>query len=326
MILLLLSLLSASIADAKFYQPENLPEKPNKLERAVRATVRISNMDSGHCSGVILSKEGYVLTNLHCMFECFEYSGYLERYPFKSKFGLDSAGGNFGFAEITNRAPKDEICKAIGASMTIWELDAINKPQIVALGKGLGNFKNEYILDTTEDFLENMATKNGDWAILKYKPRTDLTCLPIARAPFKGTKLWGLGYPAFTQRKEGFNSDGHSLYETFGQTRSSIEEDPYLHSIFTNNPNKAAAWDRTRRIWNQDRFLLGNLDTMPGISGGPLVDEEGRLIAVTFGVIKPSDSQDLASTSLGYRVSEIFEEVEALLGEEEALRIFACEE
>jgi hypothetical protein len=88
-----------------FYAPEQLPQKPMQLERALRATVRLETQLSGmgNCSAVLLSKSGYVATAMHCLKHLM--NGTME-YPTPVPHVNYERPGFYSFIKILNSKPQ----------------------------------------------------------------------------------------------------------------------------------------------------------------------------------------------------------------------------
>lgn len=307
---------SAGFQKAKFYLPENVPTRPTAFERAYAGTVALEIADEGRiCSAAAVSRDGYLLTNLHCVLHCLKDKGWLEDGRARVE-----EGEGYKLVRIAegSRAPRGVVCENLAwAEGDVYAAGG----RVVWLGRGKANFSEERIDELPSRVLEAIRGGMDDFALLKYELPGPAACIPIAPAgPAPGTPLWGLGYPSWTTRYDGFDSTGYKKHITHGSVRRSIREDPYLRSLITDEER----WSRLDRVYSSPDLVLSGLDSMPGSSGGPLLDASGRLAGLTWGVVAYSREKELSATALGLRIDSVVRELRAGLGEARVRKVFDC--
>ena len=305
-----------SQAFAAFYNSDQLPNKPQKLENALAATFRLNVDDSeNHCTAFSISNDGYVLTDLHCLKTCFQNSVdfYSDDYYKKSEIP-----GTFSLWEVKSNYPKNQICH----NYTSFDNNKyFTEPTIVTLGKGKGAFEEKELRNIPKAIFNKIIKLSEDYAILKYDQVIDQPCIKISQTEkVTDENLWMIGYPRKSNRQDGFDSDGVHQYISEGLHRKSVQEDPYLKTIFT----KAKEWNLESSMYDQKRFLLSNLDTLGGNSGGPIINAKGELVALLFANIMANTEKYEKSTAIGLKSDEIYKSVLKKLGHKKTIEIFNC--
>ncbi|MFA6031018.1 MAG: serine protease [Elusimicrobiota bacterium] len=307
---------SAGFQKASIYLPENLPAKPTGFERAYGATIGLSIPNDGRiCTGTPVSSDGYLLTNLHCVLHCLEDKGW-----FKDGRATLEQGENYKIVRIaaTARKPKDTVCENL-----VWDEGDVYAAngRVVLLGSAKANFSEEKVGELPETVVEAVYANMHDFALLKYELPAPAACIPAAPAsPSAGAEVWGIGYPSFTMRYDGFDSSGYKKHIAYGRVRGAIREDPYLQGLVAGD----IPWRRLDRVYSQPDLLMSDLDTMGGNSGGPLLDSSGRLVGLTWGIVASSSEKHLKATALGLRVEALRRDIGAALGEARVKQVFAC--
>lgn len=307
---------SNAFAKAGFHIPEELQDRPDNYERAIKAVV-----DVDECAGVILSKEGYVATNIHCLKSCLTPQEYMGYFPDIKMEKIE--GESFSALKIHEQVP-------LGLTCPRWAMSALNifeynlaDPKVVWMGKGKHNHDELKVADLSEaDFL-SFADLTEDIAILKYdvsRATSEFPCLPMAESS-PSDRLWAIGFPDYTKR----GSNGQKRV-SLGEVRKSVSEDlvlqkylaeidPALHNIF---------WQREERIWNRPHILISSTDAHSGNSGGALINANGELEAISFSVTKLSSDEYLGASVMGVRPSFIKRELEKSLGSKMSEAVFNC--
>lgn len=316
MAFVLLATLSGAVASASFYQADQLPVKPQRIENALRSTfyLNVDDMDS-HCSAFAISNDGYVLTNLHCLRSCFDngYEFYKDDY-YKATEKTDS----FNIWEVKSHYPKNQICRNYTAFDNIH---FSSEPRIVTLGKGKGAFEETKLSEISKSIFDKIIKVSEDYAILKYDQVSDQPCLKLSPAEKLAHKnLWLIGYPKKSNRQDGFDSDGLHQYISMGIHRKTIKDDPYLKTIFT----KSKEWAMESAMYDQQRFLLSDLDVLGGNSGGPIINSEGQLVALLFAKVMPNTEKYEKTTAIGLKAKAIYSSVVKKFGSKKTRQIFNC--
>lgn|GEM_PF-1371584 len=309
---------SAQLQKTKFYLPENLPKRPAEFERAYAATVDLEIPNEGRiCSAAVVSDDGYLLTDLHCVLHCLEDKGWL-----KDGRATREKGEGYEIVRIREdfRAPKDMSCENL-----VWDEAGVraDNPRVVLLGKAKANFSEEKADILSESAVQAVRENMKDFALLKFELPHPVACLPAAAAsPAAGQAVWGIGFPSFTMRYDGYDSSGYKKHISPGIVRKSIREDPYLRGLILD----PARWSVIDCIYADPDLLLSDIDLMEGNSGGPLVDASGRLAGLTWGSVAHDGKKELHATALGLRIEALRREIAAGLGEDKAREIFSCPE
>lgn len=308
---------SFSLSQAAFYSPENLPQKPQNLDRFYNASTYIGYNNTDHSTGVAISNDGYILLNLHSMRDCLSSvtNSYFEDFIDRA----ESPDGVYDLWVSKKQNFKNLTCK----NYTSWYEELYQgDPTVIWIGRGKGSFEESEILNIPPDIIKSIATNADDFAILKYNLHGKTApCVPLAKKEMiAGDSVWSSGYPAQTFRQEGFNSDGVHKFLATGKLRASIHEDPYLKQNFTSEQQ----WKLESEIYDQSRFLLTDLDTFNGSSGSPIVNKDGELMGIVFANIMPSKDVNNNATTIGLKSQHIFQEVSAGLGLAQAKKIFNC--
>jgi hypothetical protein len=227
----LLLLLAVAPAQAKFYTLENLPESPAAFRRAYDAAVRLDVLDGAgdHCSAVVVSGDGYVLTNLHCVKQCLEEAGFLE------KSAEQFSGANYSILHIRDQRPADLVCPSL-----YWQ-DRDGNPhlngRIEWLGRGNNTFLDPEVETISEPVFKKILENNDDFALLKFDLPEPAACVPLARgAAAPGDRVWNIGYPGFTMRYDGFDSTGYKKHISLGTVTGDVRSDSYLSGVIRTEP------------------------------------------------------------------------------------------
>ncbi|MBI3552396.1 MAG: trypsin-like peptidase domain-containing protein [Elusimicrobia bacterium] len=304
-----------TLKPARFYLPDNVPRRPAAFEAALAATVGIERVNEGRfCSGVVISPAGYVLTNLHCVLYCLEDAGWAER-------GLiaEESGDGYKIARIAEGArAAGQACPDYAIARDSGEY--LIGPRIVLLGRAKSNFSEEQVSRFPPAAVESLREGMDDYAILKFEPAAPLPCARPAPAPRPGEPIWGVGYPAWTSRHDGFDSSGYKKHVSFGEVRDGIRSDPYMRDRI----HDEESWRRLERIYSAPELILSSLDIMPGNSGGPLYDSSGLLVGISWGTVAYDKDRETRASALGLRLDAVMREAAAALGADRAAEIFAC--
>ena len=310
----LLLLLSAT-SHARFYTRENLPRKPLNFERAYAAALRLDEMNSGgdHCSAVSVSRDGHVLTNLHCLKNCLADAG---------KALQEITGQHYTIQKPRQQNPKGVVCDNIA-----WDDSDGNAHvggRVVWLGRGSQTFSDADVDAIAEDAFRDVVAHQDDFAILKFDMPAQTACVPFSAAPPRaGGTVWTLGYPNFSSRGDGYDSTGYKKHISFGTVTADIRTDAYLSGLITTE----AQWRRLESAYGQPHILLSKVDSMHGSSGSMLINEEGELVSIHYSATSPSADRmktDLGANALSIRVDHVRAELKAGLGEAAMRSIFDC--
>lgn len=311
-----LLLLCPALSEAKFYIPENLPERPAFFQRAYDAASRLDEMNGNgdHCSAVPLSQDGYVLTNLHCVRQCLKLAG-VENSVLET-----SSGAHYSITRTRVQEPDNITCVNL-----MWD-DSYGQTRIngriVWLGRGTLTFSDIDIGAIPEDIIRELSSNQDDFAVLKFETDRPNACVPAAEAaPGPGEKVWNIGYPAFTARHDGFDSTGYKKHIGFGTVTGDLRTDLYLSANITTEEQ----WRKLAGAY--DGVLMATTDSMSGSSGSMLINGAGELVGLHYSQTSPSSlryDKDLGSNALAIRMADIIAELKAGLGAERTKKIFSC--
>jgi len=301
--------------DAGYYQAEQLPKAhiPLELTRGLGATVRLSEDLDPHCTGALISTDGYVLTAGHCLSSCLLASG--------DATELSDSDLHYKIIRFDHQRP-NVTCPRI----RILELQS-SAPRVVYVGRGFSEFDDERLLDFPDPILKQMISLQDDFAILKFDfPNNPPPCIPMGKSlkMHSGDPIWTIGFPSPTQRSNQRGSDGISKYISFGMIYPDLSKNQYYREAHFN----PALLARAQSFYSNGNQILSNLDTVGGNSGSPVLNQNGELIGVTAaGAI--GDPQEVASryfdgTSVSVSLDSIRQELSQNLGKEQTSQLFRC--
>lgn len=209
-----------------------------------KAVVKLLSSNAS-CSGAFVSDEGHLLTATHCLDLC-------------EKSQED--GNNF--------------CSLIISKKKI-------KFQVLLMHPCANNIKDTF-QGVQGDIKKAICVNQADLALLKpidFISLPSFNCLEIDQSSIKiSENIFSLGYPAETNRPEGENSDGNSLYKAIGQ----VVDAPVCYKSngqtvdFEKSMN--SQWSVARK---SGVFIQTTVDNVVGNSGGPLLNSNGKIIGVS---------------------------------------------
>lgn len=324
-------------ANAGFLLPEELPAERRfrNFDRAVQATVKIAESEGGDCASEFVSRDGYLVTAMHCLARC-----------------LHAAGLNEASSEKLQLTPKLTLFRNDLGKLPVTcrlAIDGEWQPaRIVAIGKGvviypgvLGADRKE-MLELEELEIEGYGDSANDFAVVKLNRRSP--CVPIANKPPKrGEPAWILGFPIKTRRSRE-DSDGFSKYVSTGEFCSKVDSSRALLDgleleQFSERIRESLAGYPNRDVFVADYLSLEEasaweattVDTIHGMSGGGVYDAEGKLTGVHIQgrTYKKGFSKKRSESPFGSEryipIQVIRTLVAERLGEAQAKAIFSCE-
>lgn len=317
-----LQILSASIwaafshalvtAEGGFYSASQLPLKPKNLDRALDASLYLER-EGSWCSSAALSRNGYVLTNIHCILGCLSIHDAL----------MEAAQGTRieGYRTIPERA-QGRICTGI-------EAEGMRNPKVVFVGQGFAEFDDRKVLEIPRELLREAKRTNEDFAILKFSPPRSSHqrpgCIPASRnALAVGDRIWVVGYPDRNLGRDGYHSNGVSEYVSYGSVSNSIRENAFfLKSRFSQRQI-----DLLEEFYSLPHQLISDADSFPGNSGSMMIDQNGELVGVLSAAAVPTSeaiqTQYVANSTVGVRISHIMRRITEELGAPMTEEIFSC--
>lgn len=248
-----------------FHFPSKTPGTSRELENALGAVVELDSGGSSRCAGVYISKTGYVLTAAHCL------KDHLTQASRLAAADLSVLEHPWPIARYDKIVPELEL---EGESVVL-----------AVAGKGvLAHFYSPPDvgrLSGDDVLLDRLgAAAAGDWAILRTRRDSPAPCVAARPSPLAdGEALWLAGYPGPASRPGGLGSTGSGgLMTTVGEKDSDMSSSEWLQTV---DPRSQ---DVFRRIYqprvSAGDLILASMDSRKGMSGGPLLDREGKLAGV----------------------------------------------
>lgn len=300
--------------DEKKEQTQFQLKRIRNFEAAKSSVIRLEK-PSGSCTATLISKEGYVLTNAHCLSDCINQNKGLKNFVniFKTP--------DYSITTYSRDILKNKIyCEGYYnfTHKNIFVEDT--PPLLVWVGKGHSNFNDEKIVDFNPKVIDSLKSNKVDVAILKFKMRPNsMSCLKI----LKNSKLnehWTIGYPDFTTRNDGFDSNGYSAFFNNGTFISSILNDAYIKTLNLNS----RFYNLQAKIHDQSFILKSNIEAHVGSSGSPILDLDSNILGIVYGVVKLQSDKYLGASTLVLKIDKIIEDIEQDLGPQQTREIFNC--
>lgn len=290
------------------------------------ATVRLVADDGSYCSATVLSPDGYVLTALHCVERCLLEHRLLERFSNRYIETLS-------FRTLRQPAP-DTVCK--GFSVPDADRDRV---ELVHIGPGVVNFVDYHpIHRIASSEFSRLTQLRGDFAILKASSQkteisASLPCAQIDAAPqstLPGSALFALGFPLpkrstklLTGRAPATGGKTpHPLQLLEGRVTQSLGENPVIRDSHFSQ----SVFRRVEEFHRGPGVRLAHLDIYPGMSGGPVVSDAGKLVGTVSGVVDESqiDLEFVPNNGVYTPLSFVYASMQKSEGPVAAAKIFSC--
>lgn len=283
----------------------------------VHAAASAAPMISGtgiRAGGAYISSTGYYLTALHNIKSCLLEKGLIkERKSSYPNLQIDIA---------TTQTPA-VTCDSIKVQG--------HSAQVVFIGKGYSLFQEEYLPYYDKEDLLQFQKNFSDFAILKVEIDKPVPCLQTQDEVGSDDSLFGIGYPGTTSRPGGKNALGSVLKITEGRKLSGLKGSGFEKHLVcapgeTHSPSEIL--EHAERLLINDRVLVTDNDNFPGMSGGPMVTQEGRLIGEIFALIGSTPERTAIRYSKGSTLvlsaKAIKDEIRMVAGEEAVSKYFSC--
>lgn len=302
---------------AGFYSPENLPED-SSLQG-------ISNLQTSHhrvwvggqrCSGFFVSEAGFFVTNLHCIDVCLFREGKIKN---QGQVGLQlDINKRIGLGQSNIVCPEISIPKL-----------ELNGAKIVFVGSGFANFDDFQVQKFTPETLTNLKEIfYGDFAILKFEvsslTKNQFSCVNVSqKASPEKEKVWLAAFPGLVYRPGDHGSDGQSFYLSPGKLGINIEQNEFFNLYAPVDP---VFW-LNQGLW-ASQFLIADVDSAFGSSGGSWVNASGEVIGLNAGIAGPNQRQNseryYSYTSMALPMLEVQRMISDEIGLVELKKYFNC--
>jgi hypothetical protein len=357
---------SASASDPEFVMPhwEAAAEAPamlsaDTIHRAIRATALID--EHKYCTGVFLSREGHLVTALHCLKQDlnFEETDKLFKLVQIPEDSPEMEGRSVSAFVVTTRSTDTRLHLAFAMP---GESRKGRMVKVLALGKGWpANFPNA---KTKEETLFKLRELTDDWAIVKFDqlpPGHD--CLRAStEIKAKGEFVWHTGSAAGVEspararerkyrenmmREEEYRSAEKGWEDAwYRQDRSAFDEIfPFYISggyLFGSYLEMLRARPGLGTITYGDKmsgeqYLASSAASMSGFSGGAALNRDGELVGINAMKVldgdRPGEKKAITGEKKSYpfslgtsvlSIGHIRSQVGRILGDEKTEKIFHC--
>jgi hypothetical protein len=329
-----------SRSNADLYLTKDLVFEPVAVQEAIRSNIYrlettqkksgFSPYRPGSCSGVFISNEGHFLTAAHCLYSAVTST---EILPLNHVLDFEElATSNYPILADTDKKfitlgifnPLQEIRFMANffqapTSQNKSLLDA--NPKLIFIGRTFG-LKGYPEMTDKLNSQELAILEHGfmDAAIIRVnigKNTGPVHCVPVQTSPPQtGHILWAAGYPGETE----FNGMAYPLKWSSGpvmQARLSDMIDSMENKYST--AQIAERWRRWEAVNQSERVHLANLQSIPGMSGGPLLNAAGQIEGIVSAGMEDTPLTNFVT------ISSIYEQVAGALGPNSAQEIFHCQ-
>lgn len=271
------------------------PLAAHVLSEVSAGAVKLKSATGGACTGTLLNREGYMLTNLHCLSQCLKDLDLSEKVAENEYFAI---------TRVRDQFPENAICKSIHAEQKGKFF--VGNPKIIALGRSFASAKSATLDKLTEEQWTGLAAALDDYAIVKFDGykgakfpapcRQDL--LEAGRNPTDGPYV----ISGFTGLWKYEDREFNLLMNYVVHTRS--------QAIFDGPAGETLLEQRHAEINDPARFLRLEAKIPAGFSGSMVYDQFGTPMALAYGV-SPGIGNVLGATH-ALRLSVIRDELDQL--------------
>jgi hypothetical protein len=321
-------ILFASSSFAKFHLAEKFDVPlPKAYSQAMDASIRliVTKTDGkfGACSGTFVSNDGVFITARHCLQSCLVDLGAVV-------VTTTSSAPNSEYMQIDPDKIRGNTCKML------FDLGDITVPVTAKiLATGMGDIMNPTatLAGNPKKYLElidsGIGPGSGDFIVLKLQTSQTIACVPLAtKAATPKDRVWTFSFPGITNRGDGFDSNGTSLYISYGPVRgghADSEYPPILKSSqeFRQGVTEDVANYFLKVLFDLKYAIWSDLDTTPGSSGGSILNEGGELVGINTQSFSNTTAY-YAGSSVGLSIEWIKSEIKFLYPEVDLDKTFGC--
>lgn len=292
---------------------------PN-LHQTMQSVMRLE-FPNGSCTASLISNAGHVLTNAHCLRDCIQMNGVLN-----SLVQLIQTN-DYKITEYSREVLNKNITCTEYYTHTHKNTLKYQYPKIVWVGKGHSSFRDASISNFPQNVLDKIRDNKVDAVVLKFELQDGVQKAPCLKIKMdtdrihKMNEIWTMGYPDYTSRYDGFDSDGYSAFINSGFVIPSITMDKYFQSQKLDK----TFYELQKKIHDQKFIIKSSLDGYIGSSGSPILNNKGQLSALFYGVIELQKEEHVGASSLLIDIEKIKKDLVEDLGVEKYEEIFNCE-
>ncbi len=261
------TLLATSIAIAQAW-PIHSPSSGLSAALVAKAeqTTFVLDKAESYCTVSPISKDGYLLTALHCVRSCLE----------QNSLGESASNPYLGLNDLfvsTRRQNTNVLCKGIAIPQL-----GVSAVTVVETGVALASFDATLMSAFPNLFnelrLQGFDLRSNDYAILKIQTTKDLACWPLAALPpAPGQAVWALGYPLPDDNKQKpvLSASPGRVYASALESRA--------YQMATSPAEQAFVVSQ----YSNPGIIFSNSQNQQGQSGGPVITADGSVVGVVSG-------------------------------------------
>jgi len=219
------------------------------------------------CAGVWISNQGHLLTALHC----------LDVDDFIYERGDFHQNNQMQWISLFKEARSPESLYLDNVDIH-WKGEVYASPQVILLGAGrLVERPTWYPWPYNDLSSETVATmaeySSQDYAILKVDLKTP--CLHNGSSHQTGQRVFSFGYPS---RMRDHSPREDELFMAQGELLSGHEQSSFLQGLSA--PLSGGQLKQLDQMFLPEGVLLTTLDSSCGMSGGPVINDQGQLVGI----------------------------------------------
>ncbi len=324
----------------KIYKAKDMPKdlEPKNFKQVADS---MRSYAQQNCSGTFISTDGYYLTALHCIGPVLEKMKKAKVLSWPLTTEDPGLNANFAARTIVPILPLDKNMKVSSTADPSMSAKLMGiedgEPLIAAIGTSGFTIRPsiEHWSEYPESMRQFFILNDMDWVILKYDLKDKkVPCTRLANLNSNfGDPLWAMGFPAkdISQPSE-FSNKNRELFVSLGHHRKDYTElAPHLGFIgeYIHDSEYFISHLATNQMLNNELSILSDHLATAGMSGGPLINEEGELTGVLFEAshrYKTAEYSSLYTNTMlrSIRSDVIQKEVIKQVGDVKSNAIFSC--